>query len=128
MEFFSQHVFPYLPHIVGSLLAILLAWGVRKLNLAAELEKAIVDLTQRCVDKAKDWAGIAMSPTSDGGVKITEAELSKLRQLIWDTAKEELTGPVGKLLLAWGEERVKGLAGGLLHKIGVTATEGSPQS
>lgn len=121
MEFLSQFVFPYLPHIVGSLLAIALAWGVRKLSLSAELEKTLVDLTQRCVDKAKDWADIAMSPTSDGGAKITSAEMSALRQLIWDTAREEIKGPLGKLLLAWGEERVKGLAGGILKKIGVVA-------
>lgn len=115
-------ILAHIPQFIGLVftgLAVLTAIGVKKVGLRLELEKAITDLTKRCFDKAHAWADIAFSPTGDGGVKVTQAEISALRQLVWDTAKEELKGPLAKMLLVYGEERVKGLAGIILAKLGV---------
>ena len=125
MEFFKEHVLPALMPLVATGLMTLIGWLLRKTHLTGELQTALTDLTKRCLDKGEDWAQIAMSPTSDGGVAITAAEVSKLRQLIWETAQEEIKGPIGKLLLAWGEERVKGFAGTILAKLGVKVSAGA---
>jgi hypothetical protein len=108
--------------LVFSLVTMALAWGIRKLGLKKELEDAIDQFVHRTLDKAHDRLTIALSPTSDGGVAITKAEMSQIRQAVWDSLKGELTGPLAKMLLAWGEERVKGLIGIKLAEKGVIAT------
>lgn len=121
LQLFLDHLGP----IVGllfSLVTMALAWGIRKLGLKKELEDAIDQFVHRTIDKAHARLEIALRPDSDGGVAVTKDELSQIRQAVWDSLKAELTGPLAKMLLAWGEERVKGLIGLKLAEKGVVAT------
>lgn len=108
--------------ILASLITGLVVWALSKLHLKAELRTTIELYTKRVVDKASEWLKMSTAPTSDGGSKITAAELSELRQFIWDMLMKELSGPMGSLLRAWGENKVKALIGLALEKIGIKAT------
>ncbi len=108
--------------VVFAGLAVGLVWGIRKLGLKKELEEAIEQFTHRVLDKCQEWLGVALAPDSDGGASITAAEMSQIRQKAWDMLKEELHGPLAKLLLAWGENRVKGLIGSILASKGIVIT------
>lgn len=124
-----EFVSPHLGTFVFAALSALAAWGISRLNLKQELKDAIDAFTKRVVDKASDWYQIVVAPASDGGSKITAQEMSTLRQAAWDLLKEETKGPLAKLLLAWGEDRVKGMIGTQIEKMGLRATpETKPDS
>lgn len=110
MEFLTP-VLPYVPAIVSVIVMALIALGLRKISIRADLKEQIEALVQRGLDKGGQWWGIATSPTGDGGTKITAAEASVLRQKLWEFCKEEVTGPAAKMLLSLGEEIVKGWIG-----------------
>lgn len=114
----------YLPTVIGAVLAALAlvaAWGIRKLNLKKELEDALVAFVQRTVDKAGDRLAIALKPDADGVVRLSKEELSELRQAAFDLLKAELKGPLAKMAIKWGEDRLKGLIGKVLKNNGVVA-------
>jgi hypothetical protein len=119
VEFLVQNGGPLLISLLGALAA----WGLSKLKIQADLKTAIEVYTKRVLDKAGDWLKIATAPDSDGGVKITSAELSMIRQQVWDLMVSEFKdkGPLFKLLMSWGENFVKGLIGQALEKFGVKA-------
>lgn len=123
----------HLPDLIGlafTVLAFALAWGLRKMNLSKELENAIKDFVQRGLDKAKVELQLATSPASPGGAKLTEEELSHLRQLIFDYARSELKGPLAKLAFdaarGWGEKRLKGFISEVLKAKGVELSTDAP--
>lgn len=116
-------VMEYLPAVIGVVatgLTLALAWGIRKINIKEELKEAIVAFTKRTVDKAAVDLKMATDPASAGGAKITSEEMSDIRQKAFDRLKGELKGPLAKMALGWGEERIKGLIGGVLEKKGIT--------
>lgn len=119
-EFLGQFIGPILGLVAAGLVG-LVAWLLNKTHLSAEFKEALAAFTRRVVDKAQDRLKIAMSPDSEGGVAVTANELSAIRQAVWDLLKKELDGPLAKMLVAWGEERVKGYVGMLLSKWGITA-------
>lgn len=102
--------------IILTTITALITWGMRKLKIEGEAKEVIVAMTQRVVDKFEDWHGVVTDPASDGGIRITKAEISLLRQRAYDLAISEAKGPVAAKLKDWGEARVKGLIGGLLKK------------
>ena len=112
----------HLPTIVFGIISALAMWGISKLNLEKQAKEVIEALVHRTLDKAQEWLKIAMAPDSEGGVKVSEAEISAIRQKAWELIKEEAKGPVGKLILSWGEQRVKGMIHGILDKAGVKVT------
>lgn len=103
------------------LLGWLITWGLKKLNLPAQAEATVLQFTQRVLDKSKEMIDIATSPDSDGGVKITKAEASKIRDQVFKLLEKEATGPVGKFLMGLAENQLKGLIGLALKKLGVGA-------
>jgi len=119
-EILSQFIGPILGIVAAGLVG-LVAWLLNKTHLAAEFKEALAAFTRRVVDKAQDRLKIAMEPNSEGGVAVTAGELSAIRQAVWDLLKLELDGPLAKMLVVWGEERVKGYVGMLLSKWGITA-------
>jgi hypothetical protein len=112
----------HLPSLLAALVVALVAWGVKKANLAKDAEELILACTKRVTDKAQEWLKIAMAPDSDGGAKVTAAELSAIRQKAWELVLEEAKGPVGVFIKTWGENRVKGMIGLILDKMGIKAT------
>jgi len=122
-DFLSQH----LGTIVFGALGAVIVWGVSKLHLNQQLHDAITAFTKRALDKAQDWYQLAVATTGDGGTAITKAEMSVLRQKVWELLQEELAGgPLLSLLKLWGEEKVKGLISIALAKMGVKAIEAPP--
>ena len=113
-----------LPSIVFLLISVSAIYGIRKLSLKKEVEDAIISLTKRVVDKCEEMVGASVKPDSDGGAAITRKEFSDIRQMVWDLLGEELEGPNGTLLKKWGEDRVKGLIGIVLTKMGIRETLG----
>lgn len=120
IELLGQFIGPILGLVATGLVGIV-AWLLNKTHLAAEFKEALAAFTRRVVDKAQDRLKIAMAPDSEGGVVVTANELSAIRQAVWDLLKQELDGPLAKMLVAWGEQRVKGYVGMLLLKWGITA-------
>ena len=112
----------HLPTVVFGVISALAMWGISKLNLEKQAKEVIEALVQRTLDKSQEWVKAAMTADSDGGVKITAKELSDIRQKAWELIKDEAKGPVGKLILGWGEQRVKGMIGLILDKAGVKVT------
>lgn len=56
------------------------------------------------------------SPDSDGGVEVTPAEMSQLRQEMYDLALSEAKGPLLDYIKKMGPEVFKGLIGRYLEK------------
>lgn len=116
-------VLEHLPSVIGAVavgLAIALAWGIRKIGLEKKFEDAVIDFVKRGIDKAKEELQTATDPASPGGAKITSEEMSALRQKIFDYVKGEVKGPLAKIALQWGENRIKGFIGDRLAERGIT--------
>lgn len=105
--------------IVFGGLSALAIWGISKLKIEDSAKEAVSALVQRVCDKFEPLVKASMAADSDGGRKITAAEMSTLRQAVWELVQAEAKGPVGALLRYWGEAYVKGLAGQVLAKMGV---------
>ena len=110
-EAIQGFIWPAVIAIVGWLVA----WGIRKLNLKAEVSDAIENFAQRGLDLARKKT----TAESDGGKVITAKELSELRQEIWQLIKEEAKGPVLKMVVGLGEDYVKGWIGRILERKGI---------
>lgn len=114
-----QQILPFVLPLVASGVLLLVGFVIRKTHLADGLKDQLEALTKRVVDKAHQLVGIAIAPDSEGGVKITSAEASVIRNAVWLMAKDEIKGPFGKLLLTFGEQWAKGIIGIALKKLGI---------
>ena len=112
-------ILPYVLPLVTAAVVAGLGFLIRKTHLTQELKDQLEAFTKRTIDKAKEWVNVAIAPDSDGGVKITPAEASAIRQQAWILAKEELKGPLAGMLLHLGEDWAKGIIGVALSKIGI---------
>lgn len=110
---------PYLWPILAAVGLWLIKKGLNALHVNSEVMNTILAFTQRGYDLFQKDISAALDPSSDGGAKITAAELSKLRNDIWLFCQSEAKGPVGQQILVLGENWVKGQISRFLEAKGV---------
>jgi len=104
--------------VIATALTALLAIGMKWVSAQAWASQGVRDFGvyiegfgNRAKDKFLAETIASKTPDSDGGVTITHAEYSKIRQDMYDLLMSEIKGPAKDYAIKLGANVIKGLIG-----------------